>query len=68
MYLMKLIYLLEPADRRFLNLLIPAQPIPSEFDFIEHLTGIPNLTHAWNRFGLKSDVVERVRSASVVRR
>lgn len=35
-------------------------PNLNQDDLIEAFTGIPNLTHAWNEFGLKADVVQRV--------
>ena len=31
-----------------------------DFDLIEAVTGHPNLTHLWNRFGLRAEVVEKV--------
>lgn len=52
---------MEPGD---LDFLFPKAP-PSlanlkEFDFIEYWTGQSNLTHYWNKFGLRHEVVERV--------
>jgi hypothetical protein len=29
-------------------------------DLIESITGIPNLTHAWNEYALRAEVVEKV--------
>lgn len=51
-------YLVIPLDIQ------PSPPgtdsIPDELDLIEAFTGRPNLTYAWNLFGLKLEVVERV--------
>ena len=46
----------------FDNLNIPGfkQDCPSEFEFIEAFNGHPFLTHAWNKFGLKLKVVDRL--------
>lgn len=55
-----LIYL-EPHEHAQLTQDYLAQhPIEAEIDFIEAIIGIPNLTHAWNQFGLRVEVVERV--------
>jgi len=34
--------------------------LSNDFDLIEAFTGHPNLTHLWNRFGLRAEVVEKV--------
>ena len=59
---MKLLYLLEPSDHAFLNMLLPALPngAPAEFDFIQHFYGKPNMTHAWNEFRLRPELVDEV--------
>lgn len=36
-----------------------AGSIPTELDFIEAITGRPNLTHAGNRFRLRPEVVAK---------
>ena len=52
-------------------LVIPIAPIPvvpeplngsnlKEFDFMEAFTGYSNLTHVWDQFGLKTQVVQNV--------
>lgn len=55
-------YLVIPLDSPNANVSTPigANLIPDEIDFIEAITGYQNLTHAWNRFGLNVEVVERV--------
>jgi hypothetical protein len=55
-----LIYLLPPAENRPLNIQAASLEDANlkEFDFIEAITGVPNLTHAWNEFGLRAEVVE----------
>ena len=45
------------------NSYIPELDIPTDLDLIEPITGHPNLTHAWNRFGLNAEVVERLLSS-----
>lgn len=60
---MKALLLMEPGD---LNFLLPPRPafpkgtnlIPN--DLIEAITGITNLTHVWNEYGLRVEVVERL--------
>jgi hypothetical protein len=55
---MKALLLLEPGDLGFPAPSKGANLIPN--DLIEAITGIPNLTHYWNKFGLKREVVERL--------
>ena len=54
---------MEPEDLRpdtAANSYIPGLDIPTDLDFIEAFTGHPNLTHAWNEFGLRTEVVAEV--------
>jgi hypothetical protein len=56
-----LVFLLEPPTNPFLQ--IPSAPIGAnlkEFDFIEHWYKRKDFTHAWNEFGLRTEVVERL--------
>lgn len=43
----------------------PVQPpvtnVPAEFDLIEYYYKHKNLTHAWNEFGLRPEVMDKLR-------
>ena len=53
-------YLVIPLDQPEFVAPLGANLIPTELDLIEAITGHPNLTHAWNVFGLKTEVVQEV--------
>ena len=56
-----MLILLDPLERaQLVQDYLKTHPIPTETDFIEAITGYQNLTHAWNRFGLSTEVVERI--------
>jgi hypothetical protein len=56
-----MIFVLEPHEQKALvQAFITSAPFPTEVDFIQEFTGIPNLTHAWNEFGLRAEVVAKV--------
>ena len=67
---MKVPIILEPHDHARLTAdYLKAFPLPTEIDLIEVITRIPNapfvkngttLSHAWNEYGLKPEVVEKV--------
>jgi len=58
---MQTFILLDPHERAQLVAdYLQTHPLPAEVDFIEAFTGHPNLTHAWNEYGLKVEVVEKI--------
>ena len=59
---MKAVLLLEPGDVDFLPKPVANALAPTEFDFIEHYYKHKNLTHAWNEFNLRPEVIERLTS------
>ena len=62
------LYVNDPLFRRYVDSLVAqAENTPCPADLIEHFTGQPNLTHAWNEFGLKNEVVERVLAGAEAR-
>ena len=53
--------LLTPHDHARLTAdYLKAFPLPTDIDLIEAITGKPNLTHAWNKFRLRAEVVESI--------
>jgi hypothetical protein len=57
-----MIFLLTPDDIRAIRKAYQS-PAPIEganLDLIEAITGIPNLTYAWNKFGLRAEIVAKV--------
>jgi hypothetical protein len=52
-----LIFLLQPPEN---VLAVPAiKPANLELDFIQFFTKIPNLTHSWNEYKLRTEVVNK---------
>jgi hypothetical protein len=46
---------------------LTTNPLPTEIDLIEAITGYPNLTHDWNAYGLKTELVQEAsRQASAI--
>ena len=58
-----LIYLTPEDHARLTAQFLKTHPIKTEIDLIEEITGKPNLTHVWNEFALRVEVVEQVLQA-----
>jgi hypothetical protein len=56
-----MIVILDPSERKQLvQDFFKLHPLPTQIDFIQVFTGIPNLTRLWNQYALKASVVEKV--------